>query len=344
MEATEHLKILMLEDAPDDVALIQRELLRAGMSFSATVVNKRTEYEDALYNIHPDVILSDHSLPAFNSIEALRILRSAQEKLNLTTPFILVTGAVSEEFAVQCIKNGADDYILKDRLKRLPASITNSVEKARLDAERRKYLQDVIENEAMLRQAQHLANLGSWEADLVNDLHKWSDEFYRLYGYTPGEVQPGYERMISHVHAEDVGRLKQNLEYALANLDTFEHNYRILDRHGKLKYVHSKFVISRDAEKQPVKITGFLLDITQETEYIQKIKIQNEKLKEIAWIQSHGVRAPLARIMGLINLINTEKTDAYASGEVLNMILASVEELDSLVRSVVKKTEGLADV
>src|SRR5690606_14845924 len=116
------LKILILEDSQDDADMIQRELKKAGILFKATVVNKRQDFEDALQQIQPDVILSDHSLPQFNSIEALKLYKQYKDALNLSAPFILITGSVSEEFSVQCIKGGADDYILKDRLKRLPAS------------------------------------------------------------------------------------------------------------------------------------------------------------------------------------------------------------------------------
>jgi PAS domain S-box-containing protein len=339
MHLMKHLKILILEDSADDVHLICRELTRSGMSYTPTVVNQREEFELAL-ETKPDIILSDHSLPRFNSIEALKIYQEVQSRLDLFAPFILVTGAVSEEFAVQCIKAGADDYILKDRLKRLPSSIHNAVEKARIDAERRQYLKNVIANEAMLRHAEHLAHLGSWEADLLTAVHKWSDESFRLYGYQPGEVQPGYDLFISHIHPDDVEGLKNSLELALAKLDEYEHSYRIVDKNGQQKYVTSKLVITRDSEGKPVHLRGFLLDITQQKEYIRRIELQNTKLKEIAWIQSHGVRAPLARIMGLVNIIHSGEAKDETD-RILNFILESVGELDTLVREVVRKTEGL---
>src|SRR6185312_11774605 len=80
---------------------------------------------------NPDVILSDHSLPQFNSLAALKIAKSKLPNV----PFILVTGSVSEEFAVTCMKSGADDYILKDNLTRLPASIEASIQKYKLTEE-----------------------------------------------------------------------------------------------------------------------------------------------------------------------------------------------------------------
>lgn len=105
--------------------LVQRTLKKANIQFSPHVVDTREDFINAIYNFKPDLILSDHSLPQFNSWEALKIVK----KLNFYAPFILVTGSVSEEFAVECMKLGADDYILKDSLIRLPASIKTILSK-----------------------------------------------------------------------------------------------------------------------------------------------------------------------------------------------------------------------
>ena len=113
------LRILMLEDLEEDAGLVDRALQKEKIVFTRIRVDTQEEFTNALENFKPDVILSDHSLPQFNSIEALKICQ--ERKLNL--PFILVTGAVSEEFAVNCLKKGADDYVLKSNLSRLPLAI-----------------------------------------------------------------------------------------------------------------------------------------------------------------------------------------------------------------------------
>lgn len=121
MEST--LKILILEDMEEDVELIKRTLKKAGLQFEANQVDTRDAFIDALKTYKADVILSDHSLPQFNSVEALELCKQNGSMV----PFILVTGAVSEEFAVTCLKQGADDYVLKSNLARLPNAITNSL-------------------------------------------------------------------------------------------------------------------------------------------------------------------------------------------------------------------------
>lgn len=126
------LKILSLEDLEEDFFLISHALKKAGLDFTAKRVDTKEEFSVALEEFGADVILCDHSLPQFNSNEALRIFH--QRKLQI--PFILVTGAVSEEFAVSSLKHGADDYVLKSNLARLRNVIENALKQK--EAEKQK--------------------------------------------------------------------------------------------------------------------------------------------------------------------------------------------------------------
>lgn len=126
------LKILILEDVEEDAALVDYALKREKIAFTRIRVDTREQFTEALDSFHPDVILSDHSLPQFNSLEALKICQS--KKLDI--PFILVTGAVSEEFAVNCLKRGADDYVLKTNLSRLPLAIRYALRQHRYESNR----------------------------------------------------------------------------------------------------------------------------------------------------------------------------------------------------------------
>lgn len=127
------LKILSLEDLEEDFFLITHALKKSGMDFIAKRVDSKEEFSNALDDFGADLILCDHSLPQFNSNEALRIFH--QRRLQI--PFILVTGAVSEEFAVSSLKHGADDYVLKSNLARLPNVIDNALKQK--EAERAKF-------------------------------------------------------------------------------------------------------------------------------------------------------------------------------------------------------------
>jgi signal transduction histidine kinase len=123
MESEKLMNILILEDHYEDFELINRALKRGGLAFESRLVDSKDEFKSTLQSFKPDVILSDHSLAQFNSIEALKICRAG----GLNTPFILVTGAVSEEFAVNALKQGVDDYILKSHLDKLGHAISQAL-------------------------------------------------------------------------------------------------------------------------------------------------------------------------------------------------------------------------
>lgn len=117
------LRILCLEDDEEDFEFINDTLEKSGLSITTKRVDTREKFLAALTQFRPDVILSDHALPQFDSTEALAMCQSAK----LQIPFILVTGAMSDEFAVKCMKLGADDYILKSNLNRLASAIENAL-------------------------------------------------------------------------------------------------------------------------------------------------------------------------------------------------------------------------
>jgi signal transduction histidine kinase len=145
------LHILVLEDSEEDLELIEYTLTRAKMRFTTKRVDTHKEFVAALKNYEADVILSDHFLPQFNSSEALAVYR----KSGLQIPFILVTGAISEEFAVDTLKQGADDYVLKSNLTRLPSAIINAVKQREAEAAKRRA------NEALRTQYEELIKINN---------------------------------------------------------------------------------------------------------------------------------------------------------------------------------------
>jgi PAS domain S-box-containing protein len=125
-EPYKKLRFLLLEDVETDADLVKRELRKAGFNFESEVVWGRADFEARLRDFDPDLILSDFSMPQFNALDALEILTNAGRKI----PFILYTGTQSEEVAVECMKRGADDYLLKSSLTRLPKAVDNVLSKS----------------------------------------------------------------------------------------------------------------------------------------------------------------------------------------------------------------------
>jgi PAS domain S-box-containing protein len=174
------LKILHLEDILSDAELISRVLKRGNIDFENLVVDTKEAYINALCEFNPDIVLSDHSLPSFDSHEALAIL---QEK-GLKTPLILVTATVSEEFAVDVIKRGAADYILKDRPDRLPSAIQSTLEKCSLEKQHTQMIYD----QRHLADIVNTCNDGIISETLDGTITSWNFSAGKLLGYSAAEA------------------------------------------------------------------------------------------------------------------------------------------------------------
>lgn len=139
-------RILCLEDDEADFELLNYALKKSGLEFISRRVDTREEYEQALDDFLPGLILSDHALPQFDSLEALKICRARFSLI----PFILVTGAVSEEFAVNCLKLGASDYLLKSNLSRLRSAIDAALKNRKTEEEKQQAVEALAtQNEAL---------------------------------------------------------------------------------------------------------------------------------------------------------------------------------------------------
>jgi len=121
------LRILILEDIATDAELMERELRKAGIIFSSRRVDSKEAFVRELNEFAPDLILSDYWLPQFNGMEALLLAK----QLAPSVPFIVVTGSINEETAVECMKAGASDYVIKENLIRLCPAIKGALEKRR---------------------------------------------------------------------------------------------------------------------------------------------------------------------------------------------------------------------
>jgi len=128
---TTPLKCLILEDAPDDAEMIVRELRRAGYAPEWRLAQTEAEFLAELKQL-PDIILSDYSMPQFNGLRAVQLLREKHPNL----PFILISGTVGEDIAVAAMKHGATDYLLEDRIARLGPAVQQALEQSRLRDER----------------------------------------------------------------------------------------------------------------------------------------------------------------------------------------------------------------
>ena len=186
------LQLLILEDSPADAELIIERLREAGFDPHPRRVDTAGDYLSALDHV-PDVILSDFSMPQFNAREAIRLMKER----GLDIPFIVVSGCIGEEIAVQCIKDGAIDYLLKDRLGRLAPAVTQALEHKRLREEKR-----AVE-ERLFHESFHDALTGLPNSTL----------FVERLGHTLSRSKrdPNHEFAVLMIHLNGFAAVKENL-------------------------------------------------------------------------------------------------------------------------------------
>ena len=143
------------------------------------------------------------------------------------------------------------------------------------------------------------------------------------------------------IHPDDIDEFNRIQQIALQNPQThfWEHEYRMLNSTGQFSYVNSKGYIVRDENGSAIRIIGASQDISERMTHLKAIEAQNKQLQEIAWIQSHIVRAPLARIMGLINLLKIEEEIPVDMKQLLEYILSSAKEFDEIIKTISNKSQ-----
>ena len=253
------LNLLLLEDDTHQANEIKTIFERSGMGFKVTLAKGKAEFANAINDFSYDVILAGHIHSQDGIMDAIKLLNDK----GLNTPFIIITSPVSEEYAISLMKAGAFNYVLKDRIERLPNAILNAVEKYNLNTEREKVLNDILPREAMMKEAEKLAHFGSWKQDMVNNTTWWSDELYRILGYEPGEVQASQEHFMSNIHPEDIDFVNLMTEDAINNYNKRTYTFRVVDKQGALKYIEAEIFITRGAGDKVTQVNGFLRDMTE---------------------------------------------------------------------------------
>ena len=269
------LKILFIEDLPSDVDLAVLELRKEKIKFEYKTVCNRRDLIEALKVFIPDIIISDYKMPAFNGLQALKII----QELTPDIPFILCTGSVNEETAVECIKAGAQDYIIKEHMTRLPFAVKEALDQKSIQKE--KYAADLLlkESEEKLESIFRVAPVGI--GLVINRiLIEVNDTLCSLLGYKRGELVGKSSEVLypSREEYERVGRVKYG-QIAEKGTGTIETLFKC--KNGNiLNIVLSSTPLDRDDNSRGV--TFSVLDITARKKAENELKQSEERFRSIA--------------------------------------------------------------
>jgi len=290
----------MLEDNATDAEIIRRVILKEHPGCEFHLAMTKDAYLLALDQFMPDIILADNSLPQFDARDALRIIRDR----SLTIPFIMVTGTVSEEFAVETIKAGADDYLLKDRINRLPAAIETAITQRKTQKEKQGVLEEIRISNERFKILSKATKDAIWDWDLLTG-RVWGNEgFFDLLGFNQDQpIPPPYE-WSNHIHPADREKLFARLqEITKSKVSYWEDALRFQSALGMFETVLDRAFVLKDDAGNPVRVVGVFVDVTSNIEQqraITRTILQTQEMERNAL--GRELHDNINQIMASINL------------------------------------------
>jgi len=267
--------ILMVEDLATDAQLIERELRKANIDFVSKRVESKEAFLKTLTEFQPDIVLSDFSLPQFSGLEALRLLKENGHDV----PFILITGSLTEEVAVECMKEGAHDYILKTSLKRLPSAVINALEKTKAEQEK-------LEAETALQRSEELYRLiAENTSDLICLLDTEghylyvSPSYQEVLGYAPADLLD--RSMFSLIHPDDRKAAEQKCVESLVDKKPERLEFRFKHCNGNWKIFEALGNWIVDSSGHPQRGILISRDITARKEAENTLRESEERTRLI---------------------------------------------------------------
>jgi PAS domain S-box-containing protein len=149
--------------------------------------------------------------------------------------------------------------------------------------------QEVARRTVSLNEAQHIAHLGSWEWDIVNDILSWSDEIYRIFGLTPQQFEATYEAFMQHVHPDDKQRVKEGVRRAIEQGQTYSQDHRILLPDGTVRHVHEQGEVTLNEAGHAIRIVGTVMDITERKQYEINLRQRTAFFEALVTTSADGI-------------------------------------------------------
>jgi PAS domain S-box-containing protein len=305
MSAT--LRVLIVEDSEDDTLLLLQALGRGPWE----VVHERVDTPEAMSAAFDkktwDLIIADYSMPLFSGPAALELAVARASDL----PFILVSGVMGEEIAVQAMKAGADDFISKGSFARLVPAVERELNKAEKLREARRIESTLRKREERLAAALQLAQVGTWHLDIRTKTVIWSDEAGRLLGLNSKQPTPGLDALLASVHPGDRTAITDLLLHP--ETKRFTRELRMTRTDGATQYLQIHGDIVRDSNLTVVEMAGTIEEITEskrvERELASAMKAAeaaSRSKSEFLANMSHEIRTPMTAILGFAEMLQNK--------------------------------------
>jgi len=334
------LRILHLEDSSRDAELIQDTLEAGGLNCTILHVKNKDDFEAAIANGSFDVVLSDFALPHYNGLIALDFVRSKSPSV----PFILLSGTIGEELAIQSLKTGATDYILKQKPVRLVEAIRRALEEG-LEKSKRQHAEEALrKSEERFQFAARATNDIIWDWDLQTN-HFWRNEtFNKVFGYNPADVEPGVESWINRLHPDDKERVLARFHaFGEKGGEIWSDEYRFRRSDGSFADVLDRGYVIHNPQGKPVRMIGAMMDTTErkklEAQFLRAQRM--ESIGALAGGVAHDLNNILAPILMVADLLQAEATTSE-NQEMLAIVKSSAQRGSEMVKQILSFARGVS--
>lgn len=264
-------RVLHLEDNEHDHLLVREILEHEGFHFQFELAKSREQFEDALNQETFDLIISDFTLPSYDGSLAL----AAARRLQKDVPFIFFSATIGEEVAVESLKIGATDFVIKQRPKRLVSAVRRALHEAVESRHRKEMEKTLRETEERFRLLARATDDVIWERDLKTNKVWSSDNFHAVFGHDPRVVGSAPEAWEALLHPEDRPRVLASVAGMIAGGGhVWWSEFRLRRADGTYAQVFSRAFVVYDEEHQPIRLVGATIDITEHKRAKEKIQEQ----------------------------------------------------------------------